>query len=107
MLLTVQPMQTGVTPEVLGLVPQIIANAVSASKELNDFMPNIEKFYGFPTYEMQGTVDSDGVYHYPGDPDLQPLAKFIIPSLDLVGYQYDYGIVAFVSKDYTTVIRMD
>ena len=44
-----------------------------------------------------GEIDSDGVYRYPEDPPLYPLA-----SAELDGerfYQYQYGIVATVTSD--------
>lgn len=93
--------------EHLGLVPMIVADAYHNSSNLDEFMPNVEACYGFPMPEMKGGIVIDGVYTYDGDPDLKPLAKFDLPKLDMVVYQYHYGIVAFVSSDYTFVVRMD
>lgn len=63
-------------------------------------------YYGFPMLEISGgTIGADGLYSYPEDPDLQPLAKIEFESC--VYWQYDYGIVAIVSESETYITRMD
>ena len=53
-----------------------------------------------------GQVDENGVYHYPEDPDLNPLMK--IERMDETMWIYPYGIVCFENFDDSTFItRMD
>lgn len=62
--------------------------------------------YGFPMPEMEGgLVHLNGLYTYPDDPDLEPLAKVTFDSC--VFWQYPYGIVAIVTPSGTFVTRMD
>ena len=63
--------------------------------------------YGMPVSEIDGgTVSAAGVYRFPGDPDLYPMALLARDEEQV--YIYAYGIVAFVSPDCPTwVTRMD
>lgn len=62
--------------------------------------------YGFPMFEMSGgTIAEDGTYSYPEDSDMLPLAKVEYESVTY--YQYDCGIIAFVTATSTFITRMD
>ena len=74
--------------------------------------------YGFPTIKMSGSVDDEGNYSYPQDPDLKPIGMFErnTPMVKEKVYIYQYGIVAFITtvqraKDFhsttTYITRMD
>ena len=87
--------------EICGL-PLYWARTWDGSGLLTD---HLEASYGFPLYAMTGGRLVEGVYKYPGDPDLYPLV-----TLELHGctyHQYDYGIVAVVTEDSTSIFRMD
>ena len=52
-----------------------------------------------------GTIDKEGVYTYPSDPDLYPLAKVVTETGTI--YFYEYAMVSIVTDDKTTTYRMD
>lgn len=92
--------------EVLGLIPSFINDSDVVGK---GFREALGEQYGFGLYETTGgSISDEGVYSYPEDPDLQPLALYESPTEKC--YQYDYAIIAIVSKDGSTptfVTRMD
>lgn len=67
----------------------------------------MEEQYGFGTLSeiKDATVDDMGVMRYPGDPAQYPMFK-IVRGEEVV-YQYQYGMIAFVSPTETFVTRMD
>ena len=89
----------------LGMIPLFIdsGNVVD-----DGFKTGLSAGYGFPLNEMNGGhVTSEGKYVFRGDPDLYPLAKYETETQ--VCYQYDYAIIAIVSKATGSlfVTRMD
>lgn len=90
----------------LGLIPNFILQAQRDMEiEQYSFAEAMEKQYGWPAGKMEGTV-VDGVYSYPSDPDLYPLAEYNCGE-GITLYQYEYGIIAYVEPDKTTIVRMD
>lgn len=89
---------------ICGILPDWAAN--QDFEELDAYRA-FEKQYSFPIYTIdKGTIDDNGVYHYPEDPDLYPLIKMIRG--DEVLYFYEHAIVGIVHRDNSrTVIRMD
>lgn len=66
-----------------------------------------DKQYSFGLFPMGGKIRDNGVFEYPGDPDMYPLVK-----LDRFGREtiffYQHAIVAIKQTDGTTFItRMD
>lgn len=96
-----------INTEVLGLIPYILSEAVGNAEDINDFIPTVEAAYGYGLYQIDEATVTDGVYSYPEDPDLHPLASYKIPKFNITIYQYPYGFVAFVMEDYEVVFRMD
>lgn len=92
--------------DTLGLIPFWVFewnNVDDADMTLKDYL---DKRYGYGLYEMdKSTISSKGVYSYPDDPDLYPIAK--MDTRAGVFYQYDYGIVAIPTEDGHFVTRMD
>jgi len=57
----------------------------------------IDECYGFPMCLMSGgSIDENGIYNYPGDPALPPVAKWITDN-EMI-YMYQYAILAFVDR---------
>lgn len=73
------------------------------------FKQQVEDNYGFgPLYRFSSdsTVDADGVMHYPGDPDLYPIAVWHREGE--TAYMYEHAMMAFVTADGDTfVTRVD
>ena len=65
--------------------------------------------YGFGDMRMKGgTVSPEGVYKYPEDPELKPLAVIQYEGAEGTKvYIYQYGIVAVQDNEATIVARMD
>ena len=83
-----------VYPEELGMIPIFVRDGNVVE---DGFKAGLDKGYGFPLNEMTGGhVTSEGKYVFRGDPDLYPLAKY--ETEKEVCYQYDYAIIAIVSK---------
>lgn len=102
------PNKTGtqVPVVILGLIPSMMYEAESAMLEDSSvsFMELLSQEYGFPLMIMGGTVDK-GVYNYPSDKPLDPLALYDMGAVQ--AYQYHYGIIAIIVDGKTTIVRMD
>ena len=62
--------------------------------------------YGFPTdIRMEGTLEENGVYKYPEDPDLYPYVCMSTKGVDV--FIYPYGIVAIQTETDTSIPRME
>jgi hypothetical protein len=92
--------------ESLGLIPSFVLASITdiTGNDSIEFMDAMKGYYGFPTYEMGGTVEED-VYKYPEDEDLYPLAKYDFGDTHLL--QYEYGILSYVDGDKVNTVRMD
>lgn len=73
-----------------------------------DLSTYLAQRYGHPCFEypMEGTVQEDGRYTYPSDPDLYPLMSVYVGEERLL-YMYQYGIVAVPVGDSHVIVRMD
>jgi len=94
--------------ECLGYIPSFILTALEEPK--STFSQDIMEVYGFGGAPMTGgEIQQDGVYTYPKDPDLYPLAILETERGDVICYRY--GITAIIEKgesyDSATVYRMD
>ena len=73
------------------------------------FKQQVEDAYGFGSlhrFSDTGKVDANGIYRYPGDPELYPIA--IWRREGETAYMYEYAIMAFVTADGETfVTRVD
>lgn len=97
------PINHGEALQELGLIPKFINDNDVVTK---GFYKVFDEEYGFPILEMKGgRVDETGVYFYPGDVALYPLAVYRSPTEKC--YQYRYGIIAIVTETSTFVTRMD
>ena len=77
--------------EACGLIPSFI------SPEADDVMEEALLQYGMSLGEMVGgEIDKEGVYSYPGDPDLYPITRCEVGGKTI--YIYEYGITAFVDN---------
>ena len=88
----------------LGSLPSWVMNPTFFEFPLKEAL---DKQYGFGLFETKGgKVSKDGIFSYPEDPDLYPIAEIIRG--DETFYQYQYGIVAIIQKDGSSfVTRMD
>jgi hypothetical protein len=102
-----------VNPEHGGLIPSFFVTAFErlhvneqapSLDNVAQAMDDIYRFGGF-CYPLGGSVDPDGVYTYPQDPDLYPLLKMTCEGLTL--YVYEYGIVALTDGARTLTARFD
>ena len=98
--------------EAMGLIPYFIIEAATrgptGAREVLDYM---NEAYGFGGPEMTGgTIEEDGTYTYPEDPDLYPYAKFNLsgPEGSIADvFVYPYAIVAVRDDKETLLTRMD
>jgi len=73
----------------LGIIPNFITN------DTKDVIQEALNRYQFGGPEMKGgEVDKDGVYLYPQDPPLYPLASCMAGGKRI--YIYQYGMISFV-----------
>ncbi len=89
----------------LGYIPQFANNPLYADKSLKE---TLDKSYGFGLFEMHdGIITDTGIFKFPGDPDLYPLAKMTRNNEHL--YQYPHAIIAIWCADIKSyfVTRMD
>ena len=72
-----------------------------------DLPSHMEACYGFgELHRLEGgTINPDGTFSYPGDPDLSPIMK--LSAHGETFYVYPHAIVAFLSEYSTFVSRMD
>jgi hypothetical protein len=94
----------------LGFIPSFIADAIEEYGATSETLEKtVLEIYGYnPSPMTGGAFTPNGVYQYPDDPDLYPLA--IIMASSLVIYMYPYGMVAFSEPHKvapTTLYRMD
>ena len=88
--------------EAVGLIPTFI-NPLA-----EDVMEEALINYGMSICPMTGgVVNKEGVYQYPGDPDLYPITRCKVGGKTI--YIYSYGIIAFVADNSgeTVVHRFD
>ena len=96
--------------EAMGLIPYFaVAAAAQLPKTAEKALELMDLEYGFGMGAMTGagTVDEDGVYEYPEDPPLYPMAAFRFPESDVTVYVYQYAMVAVVDPETTLITRMD
>lgn len=73
-------------------------NASTKPMLADELFEYLEGCYGFPTGEMDGTIDlKTGVYSYNGDPDLYPIAQ--VNTTEATVLVYAYGIVGIIDKN--------
>lgn len=90
-----------------GFIPYFIQEVVwENSQTANGAMHVMGEAYGFGVHLMKGTVTAEGVYQYPGDPDLPPLVVFRLPT-DIQIIVYQHAIVAVRDGNNTLITRMD
>ena len=101
--------------EATGLIPYFVQEAAfskdgnTTAKEVMDIM---NECYGFGMgdynmLEQGGTVDAEGRYLYPDDPELVPLVQFELDTGVKV-YVYQYALVAVVDPEGNEImVRMD
>ena len=94
-----------ITIEHLGYIPSILQQALALAPihPQEDFLEAVNQSYGFPLYELGGTI-KNGIYEYPNDPSLEPIAAYLIDGFTI--FQYAYGIMAFM-YDTPVIVRMD
>jgi len=88
--------------EMIGILPHWLAVGDKSlpAKEIFDAA------YDFGLFSITGgKIDDNGIFSYPEDPPLYPIAK-VIRGKEII-YFYESAIVAIVSKDETFVTRMD
>jgi len=87
----------------LGYVPSWAGNIEYKDLPLKDAL----EIQYQPLYEIKGgIVDENGIYKFPGDPELYPLIK--LTRNDEILYQYIFGMVSIVQEDGSSyVTRMD
>lgn len=94
--------------ELMDLCGFLLPWAVEVQEE-EDLVKGLANSYGFGDLMPMtgGVVKEDGVYSFPQDPDLMPIAT--IEREQETMYIYFYGIVSIVYKDErpTFVTRMD
>ena len=95
--------------EALGIVPYFVLSAAEDAQEptARAVLDIMAEAYGFYLGDMEGgTVDAEGVYSYPEDPDLYPLIKWTVgEKVDV--FMYPYAIVAVRDGTNTIITRMD
>ena len=73
----------------------LVAWLNDAAEEGEDLREGLDKRYGFGLYEIKGgKVGDQGIFSYPGDPDLHPTFKFETQDGQRF-YMYPHSICAF------------
>ena len=86
-----------------GLLPGFVVSDAHLHLSLKE---TLDAQYCCGLFDLGGNVDAQGIYTYPGDPELHPFVK--INRGDEIFYQYRNAIVAIVSeKGETFITRMD
>lgn len=90
--------------ETCGILPHWVAQwEASGLPDLPNYM---QKCYGYETSHLEGaTITPEGMFQFPGDPDLPPMIR-----IDLEGttyFQYPYALLAIRTQDSTFITRMD
>lgn len=105
---TSQHEKNGINPfeifETLGLIPQFMFNDQFLDQPAWEALNN-QYQHGGGLRKMDGTITAEGVYQYPGDPDLYPIAKYT--RADETIWQYPHGIMAIPKDGTLTLTRMD
>jgi len=93
--------------EACGIIPDFFCTACLEAQHVDpqkltilDIADKMDELYGcggFAQYPLKGTLGANGVYSYPDDPDLHPLARFSFEDR-FVLYVYQYGICAVVDE---------
>ncbi|RLI66795.1 MAG: hypothetical protein DRO67_00030 [Candidatus Asgardarchaeum californiense] len=84
----------------IGIIPTFL------NPEAENVIEEAVGSYGFSMGPMTGgTIEKDGTYKYPGDPDLYPLTRCVVK--DVIVFIYPYGMTAFVDGDKTVMYRFD
>jgi len=98
--------------EACGIIPDFFCTACcEASREkltllaIADKMDELYGCGGFAQYPLKGELGDFGVYSYPDDPDLHPLARFSFQGRFFL-YVYEYGICAIVDKKVPSKYKM-
>lgn len=91
--------------EICGILPYWVIQYEN-SKLTTGLLSYMQQCYGYPAQELTGgSVSSEGVFSFPGDPELYPLLK--MQTGDETYYQYPYALLAIVNPKGTFVTRMD
>ncbi len=98
-----QGVKVGDLLEALGLLPIWLS-------EINDsenIMQEMRKKYQYGAFDMGGEVTEAGLYRYPQDPDLYPIATVNIKNKTALFYQY--GMFSVLDNDTGEAVtaRMD
>jgi len=86
--------------DTLGVLPYWAALAITDILNsadpltVDNIRANMEESYGLGAWKCSGEVKSGGVYTYPKDPDLHPLATIATPAGNI--FFYPYAMVGFV-----------
>ena len=91
-LLHYEKKESGWFLDTLGFLPIILLD--SAGDNFHDrAVAGYADTAGCPVYwNQKANITEEGIYQYPEDPDLYPVAKF--ETNDQVAYAYEYGFVA-------------
>ena len=98
-----------------GLIPHFVNDvAMSVPVDAQEAYDMMGECYGFPMSNMlgeghSGSLSEEGVYSYPGDPDMSPMVKWVIngekDTIEILMYQYAFVVVR--DKATTLMTRMD
>lgn len=83
--------------EAAGIIPEWIFQGYLLGE--TDMYESINTRYGFPMCDMSGgTVNNsdEGIYKYPGDPELHPIVRW--ENDKQVVFMYQYAIMSFIDK---------
>ena len=90
--------------EACGIIPDFFCSACCEASQgtltllaIADKMDELYGCGGFAQYPLKGSLGDFGVYSYPDDPDMHPLARFSFEDR-FVLYVYQYGICAIVDN---------
>lgn len=87
-----------------GVIPEWIMEGYLLGE--TDMYQAIYDRYGFPMCDMTGGAvnnSDEGIYKYPGDPELHPIVRW--ESDTQVAFMYEHAIMSFVDKA-TQVVRV-
>lgn len=88
----------------LGLIPGFMFNDEFLDRPAWEALDS-QYVHGGGLYVNEATITDEGLYQYPGDPDLYPLAKYT-RAAEII-YQYQYGVMAVPKDGVLTPTCMD
>lgn len=95
---------------ILGWAREAIAEAYLDEVPPSSVAALLTSRYAYPThdyYNEKCSINADGVYSYPDDPDMYPMVKIHSPEVGVTIFIYQHSLVAVRTDTEVRLYRMD